>query len=368
VNLVLDVEITGWGFLVLLGVVTLLVVVGLALLLRRHRGRIVLGIVAVVLVLLNAAAGVNAWFDYYRTFGDVLGAPPSDEVALAELLLRREVPANGIVAPMTIPPTASGFAARPALVYVPPAWFGRPRPKLPVVVLLHGTPGAPQDWLDGGQAAAASDAYAKAHGGRAPILVMPDVNGTVDADTECVDSPAGKAETYLTEDVPRFVQKTFRTQPTGKAWAVAGLSEGGSCALVLALRHPSLVSTFGDFSGLAGPRVGDTNADTASTVSGLFGGSQRAFAAHEPADLLTGRRFPSLGGWFEVGDADPEPLAAQTALVPKARAAGIETCAVVVPGGAHTFDVFSAAFADSLPFTAARLGLDPAPPDPRCAR
>jgi S-formylglutathione hydrolase FrmB len=183
-----------------------------------------------------------------------------------------------------------------------------------------------------------------------------------------VDGPPGRAETYLTEDVPRFVQRTFRTQPTGRAWAFAGLSEGGTCALVLALRHPSLVSAFGDFSGLAGPRVGDTNADTAATVTGLFGGSQRSFAAHEPADLLTGRRFPSLGGWFEVGDADPEPLAAQTALVPKARAAGIETCAVVVPGGTHTFDVFSAAFADALPWMAGRLGLAPAPTDPRCAR
>lgn len=57
-------------------------------------------------------------------------------------------------------------------------------------MLLHGTPGTPQDWIDGGQAAATADAYAAAHGGRAPILVMPDINGSIDADTECVDSPS----------------------------------------------------------------------------------------------------------------------------------------------------------------------------------
>jgi S-formylglutathione hydrolase FrmB len=269
------------------------------------------------------------------------------------------VPATGVVAPLTVPTKASGFVARPALVYVPPAWFRRPRPKLPVIVLLHGTPGGPDVWFGPGLAVATADAWAAAHGGLAPILVAPDVNGAVDTDSECVDSPAGRVETALTVDLTRFVTSTFRTLPPGPGWAIAGFSEGGSCALMLALRHPTLFGTVGDYGGLAGPRLGDTNADTGSTVADLFGGSPAQFAAHEPAELLARGRFGRLGSWFEVGDADPEPAAAQAALVPAARRAGVTTCSVVVPGGAHTFDVFSAGFADSLPWFAARLGIGP---------
>jgi S-formylglutathione hydrolase FrmB len=367
-----EIDITTDSFLGLFALVALLVVVGLALVLRR-RGRLtrlrkgVLVAVTAVLLLVGSGAGVNAHFDYFRTLGDVLGLPPSDEVALAALLARRDRPDRGVVTTMTVPGRTSGFTARPAMVYVPPAWFARPRPALPVVMLLHGTPGTPQDWLDGGQAGAAADAYAAAHGGSAPILVMPDINGTVDADSECVDGPAGRVETYLTVDVPRFVDQVFHAAPPGRRWAVAGLSEGGSCSLVLALRHPQVFETFGDYAGLAGPRAGETNADTASAVTVLFGGSPAAFSAHEPADLLASRRYPQLGGWFEVGDADAEPAAAVGTLVPAARKAGITTCEVVVPGGGHTFAVFSQAFADSLPWMAGRIGAGPAAHDPRCS-
>lgn len=131
---------------------------------------------------------------------------------------------------------------------------------------------------------------------------------------------------------------------------------------MLALRHPDKFTAFGQYGGLVGPRRGDTNDDTASILTGLFGGSQQAFAAHEPSTLLTTQRFVDLGGWFEVGADDPEPLAAAQQLVPLAEKAGIATCLVVVPGGGHTFDVWTAAFRDSLPWLSARVGL--VPPDP----
>lgn len=363
-----EIDITTDSFLGAGAILALFVVVGLALLLRNRLGRIsragkvALISLTTVLVLLGSGASVNAHFDYFRTLGDVLGLPPSDEVELAALLARVDRPERGVVTTMEIPGKESGFTGRPAMVWVPPAWFARPRPALPVVMLLHGTPGTPQDWLDGGQAGATADAYAAAHGGVAPILVMPDVNGTLDGDSECVDGPAGRVETYLTADVPRFVQDVFHAAAPGRTWAVAGLSEGGSCSLMLALRHPDLFATFGDYAGLAGPRAGDTNADTDSAVAQLFGGSQAAFLAHEPSALLARRQFAELGGWFEVGDADPEPYAAAGTIVPAARRAGIATCEVVVPGGGHTFAVFSQAFSDSLPWIAGRLGAGPLVP------
>jgi S-formylglutathione hydrolase FrmB len=267
--------------------------------------------------------------------------------------------------PITIPGTASGFQARKAQAYLPPAWFAEPRPALPVIMMMHGEPGDPSDWAEGGQAPATADAWAAAHRGVAPVLIMPDINGDLTTDTECVDSPIGNAETYLTVDVPASVQRQLGTKPPGQAWAVAGLSEGGACAIMLSLRHPDLFPTFADYGGLIGPRLGDTNADTTSTISQLFGGSQQQFAAHEPTDLLnTGNpAYRRLGGWFEAGSADPEPLAAAQQLAPLAQKAGISTCLVVVPDGGHTFDVWSAAFRSSLPWIAARLGLVPSTGD-----
>jgi S-formylglutathione hydrolase FrmB len=94
---------------------------------------------------------------------------------------------------------------------------------------------------------------------------------------------------------------------------------------MLALRHPDLFGTFGDYSGLVGPRTGDGN-DPGTTVEDLFGGDEAAFRAHEPAMLLRANRYPASGGWFEVGTADPGALQAQEELVPLARAAGIATC------------------------------------------
>ncbi|MDQ0383071.1 alpha/beta hydrolase [Amycolatopsis thermophila] len=280
-------------------------------------------------------------------------------VALAAVLTvvvtsRSPLPGAGQLVTVTIPGPASRFSARPAEVYLPPAWFARHRPHLPVVMLLHGTPGAPEDWLDGGAVTATVDSWAAAHGGTAPIVVMPDINGAVDADSECVDGPAGQAETYLTRDVPAFVASRFSAQPPGARWAVAGLSEGGSCAVTLTLRHPDTFAAFADFSGLAGPRSGDGN-DLGDTIPALFAGSRVDFDAHEPAWLLAHRRYPGTGGWFEVGDADDEPLAAARALEPAAARAGIATRLVVVPGGGHDFVLWRQAFADALPWLVSRL-------------
>ena len=72
--------------------------------------------------------------------------------------------------------------------------------------------------------------------------------------------------------------------------------------------------------------------------------------------------YRGLGGWFEVGGDDGQPLTAAQQLVPLAQRAGITTCLVVVPGAGHTFDVWSAAFSSSLPWMAGRLGLVPPTP------
>lgn len=56
------------------------------------------------------------------------------------------MPATGEVSKVAIPGAVSGFAAREAEVYLPPAYLSTPRARLPVLVLLAGQPASPTDW------------------------------------------------------------------------------------------------------------------------------------------------------------------------------------------------------------------------------
>ena len=125
---------------------------------------------AVLLALLTLGGVVNAHYAYVPTLGEALGDESS--ISSADGVDGR-IPARGQVEPLTVPPTASNFSARQAEVYLPPAWFATQRPALPVIMLMHGEPGDPSDWADGGEAAATADAWAAQHRGVAPVLVMP---------------------------------------------------------------------------------------------------------------------------------------------------------------------------------------------------
>lgn len=352
-----DFSIVAVPFLVGLGIATAALIV-VAVLLRHHLhwyGEVALGLVIVVLLAANVGGWINRHYGYYPTFDDLLGRTSADASSLAGLDCT-VVPKKGKVVTLPIPGTKSGFDARPAQVYVPPAFCRDPRPHLPVVILLPGTPGQTSDWTRAGLADVTSDAFAQQHNGLAPIIVMADENGSLTGDTECVNGIRGNVDTYLSVDVPAFVKRRFDTATAPGQWAIGGLSEGGMCGLMLSLRHPDLFRTFLDFGGLLGPRSGETNA-IGTTVQDLFGGDQQAFEEYEPLDLLRDQRYPQLAGWFEVGTSDPDPLQAAEQLVPAARRAGIDVCFWKVPGGEHTFQVWSESYRDALPWLSKRLGL-----------
>jgi hypothetical protein len=67
---------------------------------------------------------------------------------------------RGILAKIDIPAELSHFSHRPASVYLPPAFFTDARSELPVMLMLAGTPGAPDQWVTSGGAIAVADAYA----------------------------------------------------------------------------------------------------------------------------------------------------------------------------------------------------------------
>jgi len=136
------------------------------------------GVIAALLVVVTAASQINAYYAQYPTIGVLIGA---DKPTLVEFTTVNEktaqtvstppgktladvwhapagLPSAGVVSSVAIPGTVSGFQARNALVYLPPAYQVSPRPLLPVLVLLPGQPGGPDDWFGPGQLAKALDA------------------------------------------------------------------------------------------------------------------------------------------------------------------------------------------------------------------
>lgn len=335
----------------------------------RHPGAAVGLVTTTVVVVVCAGGAINAVYDAYPTVRAVLGIadyrtvpftdvpPPAPASAappppLSEWTPPADLPSTGAVTEADIPGTTSGFSARAARIYLPPAYFAGSRPDLPVLVLLAGQPGSPDDWLTGGRLTEIMDAYAAGHEGLAPIVVLADGTGGQFDNPLCVDSPRGNAATYLAVDVPAWVRANLQVAQDPRAWAVGGFSYGGTCALQLATTHPEMYPTFLDLSGQAEPTIGDRE----STIREVFGGDAEAFARNNPADLLARHRYPGSAGAFVVGENDVEYRAGIEQSVTAARAAGMDVHLTELPGG-HSFAVWSAGLETELPWLGRRLGL-----------
>ena len=242
---------------------------------------------------------------------------------------RATAPTVGRLVDETIPGATSHFPARPATVYLPPAAIRDPHRRLPVLILLHGTGRGPSAWESHGQLGRILAAFASSHGGAAPVVVMPDINGSPHVDSECVHTQTGDIEDYLSHDVPDYIAAHLPATTDHSRWMIAGLSEGATCASMLALRHPTVFPTFGDVAGLTRATVGEVD-EPARTVRELFGGSNSAFQQHDPTWLLTHHRYPSMAGWFTCGIRDPT-LRAQNALIRASRAAGLTVASSTTP-------------------------------------
>ena len=328
-------------------------------------------VVAAAGVVLTAALQVNLFYGAYPTIGDVVGQSAAHTIDLAELPPRQadpttalpldahwttpaDMPDVGRVATVQIPATVSGFTARPAEVYLPPAYFTEQRPLLPVLVLLAGQPGSPGDWLAGGQLEKTMNSFAQAHEGLAPVVVVADGTGSEFANPLCVDSHLGNVATYLTVDVPAWAIGALQVNPDHKAWAIGGLSYGGTCALQMSTLTPDVYPTFIDLSGQLEPTLGDRQ----TTMDQAFRGDASAFAVINPMDLMKAHRYPGVGGYFVVGASDDEYRDALHTVYQAAQAAGMTVAFHEIPGS-HSFAVWSKGLADSLPFVAHRMGLTP---------
>lgn len=331
---------------------------------KSWRTRLI-SIIAVGSVVLGAANGVNREFDAYPTLAslvesDEVDAASPDEfdahgiqiVDLPDWRPPSDLPGRGRLVTMPIPPTRSGFQARDAIVYLPPAYSSNPRPRLPVLVLLAGQPGSPSDWLHSGAMPSTMDAFAASHRGVTPVVIVADGTGTRWANPACVDSPAGNVSTYLTADLRAWADHELTVARDRRGWAVGGLSYGGTCAMQLVTNHPDVYSVFLNMSGQLEPTIGSRR----RTVNTLFGGNEEAFRRVNPMDIMAVRAFPETSGAFVVGADDSEYRPDLERVYASAKRSGMQVELTTLPGG-HSFAVWRAGLADRLPWIAAHLGI-----------
>ena len=155
-------------------------------------------------------------------------------------------PSGGVVLEGVFPDAAAPSPLRRGFVYLPPG-FSTSR-RYPVIYLLHGLPGDPDEYVDAVRRQDVADALISEGAARPFIAIVPAAGPDVHYNGEW----AGPWESYLL----RVVDWADRTLPTIRNPAgrtLAGLSAGGYGAVDIGLRNRGLFGRIESWSGYFTP-------------------------------------------------------------------------------------------------------------------
>lgn len=340
-----------------------------AIMVFRARRRL-LAIVLVPFAVLSCAVNVNGVYGEYPTLGSVLGVstfrtfdpslihPASTTVGEWNDAVERghapAMPDHGLVASVAIPATQSGFRARDAVIYLPPAALADDPPKLPVFIMMAGQPGSPDRAFLAGQLQRIFDEYAAAHHGLAPIVISPDQLGNAFHNTLCVDSGKyGNVETYLTRDVTDWIRDTLPVESDAAHWAIGGFSQGGTCTIQLGPSHPDL---YGHMFTV-GAELGPHNGSERSMIHTFFNDDENAYRRHVPIDIMRARNHSDQTLIMAAGALDDESISNITQVAGVAKDIGMDTTTFVVEGTGHDWHTVQSALRASVDRLGMQLGL-----------
>jgi enterochelin esterase-like enzyme len=340
---------------------------------RRSTVRRKVGALLGSVVLIAASVlGINALYGLNPTVGSLVGVATVDQLALPVPIASpgaSVATATAVTGPLwqtwtappgmptvgrtgieNIPSTISGFTARSAGIYLPPAALTAHPPTLPLVVLLMGQPGNP----DPQYIAAVLDRYAAAHQGLAPIVVVADQLGDPTKDTLCLDTTQfGKVESYVNKDVLPWARTHLNVMTDRAHTTIAGYSNGGQCAISFVAKYPELWGDVLDISGEEYP-----GADHAAGVlKDIFKGNQQAYDAQKPAVILAQHSYPDTVGIFTVSTDDSAYKPGAQRIAAAARAAGIQVTYFEVPNGGHVIGALNGGLEEGAAVLFPRLGL-----------
>lgn len=309
-------------------------------------------IVAIPVFAAIGGLGVNAAIGVTPTLGLTLGiasgkkielpkvASPSPTPSASATVIRplwqswkppAGMPAVGQRGTLDIPGTTSGFVPRTGGVYLPPAALVPNAPALPVVVMLMGQPGTP----DVQYIADTLDAYAAKHNGLAPIAIVADQLGDSTHDTICSDTHKyGKVETYINVDVVAAIKAKFNIKTDRKDWAIAGYSNGGTCAARFGTLHSDI---WGSLLAIA-PEEFPGSTSPKGTLKEFYKGDQALFDANKIPNQMRARTFPDTTAIFTYSADDIFHIPGVKAVETAAKDAGMKASLLEFPTGGHGVD------------------------------
>jgi S-formylglutathione hydrolase FrmB len=209
-----------------------------------------------------------------------------------------------------------------ARVVLPPGYDTSGK-RYPVVYFLHGLPANAVAYRGNSWVIDALEQAGPA------ILVIPQGARESDTDPEYLNWGAGRNwETYIAEELPRYVDSHFRTIGSRAGRAIIGLSAGGYGATILGLHHLGSFSVIESWSGYFHPT--DPSGLTALPRGPVA--SAHTFVKQVKADEHHRSTFLA----FYVGNRDTRFHAENVTFDRELRAAGVPHVFDVYPGGHQT--------------------------------
>jgi enterochelin esterase-like enzyme len=188
------------------------------------------------------------------------------------------IPSYGTTVTESLVSPALGGQKRTLVVYLPPTYnthIGQNK-RYPVLYLLHGSPGEAHDWFTAGKANQSADTLLALNKIPELIMVLPDGNGRPGATSEWANSFDQRQliESYVVNDVVKYIDSKYRTIPDAANRAIGGLSMGGFGATNIAVHHPEI---FGSVISLGGYY---------HTEGSIWGNNAAYMQQNSPADVL----------------------------------------------------------------------------------
>jgi enterochelin esterase-like enzyme len=238
------------------------------------------------------AVGCVAVYRYVDNFWVYRGfRPPRDPAWVSE---------RGQTTRLYVASAALGGRSQPVDVYLPPGYRTHPQRRYGVLYLLHGVPGRPAAFLDTVRMGVVEDELVALHRAQPLILVMPFGSTGSFTDKEWVNGvrPNQGWATFVYRDLVRTIDRRYRTIRSGRARALAGLSEGGYGAINIGLGHPREFHVLESWSGY----------ERADDIASIFGNDRALLTANSPLQTIDGsaarlRRLHSYI-WFYSGSDD----------------------------------------------------------------
>lgn len=249
-------------------------------------------------------------------------------------------------------------------LYLPPDYEQGHEP-LPVVYLLHGALGGALDWVDQGHLQEIVDTLIARHRLPPVIIVMPDGG----PNSWYMDSGAdgsGNVATAVEQDLPAYVERTWRARTDRHGRVIAGYSMGGYGALRFALMAPDRYAAAAAMSGAFWTDVKtDTKFDEhiQRIFQGAFGRpfDARRFVAASPMTLAGamhhGGPVPRI--YLTCGRQDRYHLDQEQAIMARRLAAMRIPVETALTPGDHDWDTWSAALPAVLQFLAQSFAVAP---------